>query len=107
MSEKPEFITPAGIRERGWTNGLIRDFLGEPDKTVCNPHYSSAGSPMKLYNLDKVSAVENTPEFITAKTKAVARSVAAKKTAAIARDKLLAQVESMNITVQINKIVFR
>ena len=41
-------LTMAGLRERGWSDVMIRDYLGEPDATRPNPRYRSA-APMKLY----------------------------------------------------------
>ena len=32
-----------GLRERGWTESMIRDLLGDPDLYVDNPHYKKSG----------------------------------------------------------------
>lgn len=54
----PKYITPTGLRgKRYWTDGMIRDLLGEPDKLQQNPHYSGA-APMRLYLLTRVDAIE-------------------------------------------------
>jgi hypothetical protein len=55
-------IGAPGLRERGWTEAMIRDFLGEPDLYVDNPHYKSAAS-MRLWRLQRAEAAEQTPEF--------------------------------------------
>jgi hypothetical protein len=46
----------------GWTRRLIDRLLGEPDKLARNPHYASA-APMRLYLLERVAEVEQTPEY--------------------------------------------
>jgi hypothetical protein len=80
MSEQ-EYVTKAGLKgKRGWTDGLIRDFLGEPDQTKKNPHYSR-GAPMCLYALSRVEAVEATEEFIQRMAKIKSRRRTAKRAA--------------------------
>jgi hypothetical protein len=49
----------------GWTRRLIDKLLGEPDKLARNPHYISA-APMRLYLLERVAEIEQTPEYQTA-----------------------------------------
>jgi hypothetical protein len=51
-----------GLKERGWTEAMIRDLLGEPDLWVDNPHYKNAGQ-MRLWRLQRAEAIEATPEF--------------------------------------------
>jgi hypothetical protein len=31
-------VTLSGLRERGWTDGAVKRFLGEPDALVTNPN---------------------------------------------------------------------
>jgi len=47
--------------KRNWTDGFIRDFLGEPDATRPNPR---GKYPMKLYLQERVLTAEGTKEFI-------------------------------------------
>lgn len=61
MSEKKLYITLSKVKERGWTSGLIEKFLGLPDSTAKNPHYSKR--PIKLFLLERVEAIENTDSF--------------------------------------------
>ena len=57
--QKPVWITPARLKsERGWTDGLIKRYLGEPDKLVPNPHYRRARAKMRLYDLARVVQAE-------------------------------------------------
>ena len=54
---KPEYLTTPRLKERGWTDTMIKKFLGEPDATRDNPHYKCA-APMKLYETKRVERVE-------------------------------------------------
>ena len=71
-------ITKSELKERDWTEGMIKKFLGDADLEKSNPHYKSA-SPMKLYFLDRVTSIEGTEEFSRAKEKACIRKVVAVK----------------------------
>ena len=47
-SDEPQYVTPSGLKgKRGWTDAMIRNMLGGPDKTAPNLHYRRA-APMKL-----------------------------------------------------------
>jgi hypothetical protein len=61
-------IGAPGLKERGWTEAMIRDFLGDPDLLVDNPHYKSAGQ-MRLWRLQRAEAIEATPEFAQRKAR--------------------------------------
>lgn len=63
-------IGAVGLRERGWTEGMIRDMLGDPDLCVDNPHYKSA-APMRLWRLQRAVAAEATDEFMRRRERAV------------------------------------
>lgn len=82
----PEIATAArcigtsGLKERGWTEAMIRDLLGEPDLLADNPHYKSA-APWRLWRLQRAAAAEATPEFTTAKARAERACAAAGKAA--------------------------
>lgn len=62
ISAAAECIGAVGLRDRGWTEGMIRDMLGDPDLCVDNPHYKSA-APMRLWRLQRAEAAEATEEF--------------------------------------------
>lgn len=55
-------VTASELKARGWTETMIRRLLGTPCATARNP-YCPTGRPMRLYQLEKVSAVEARPEF--------------------------------------------
>src|ERR1700689_2097341 len=58
-----------GLKERGWTEAMIRDLLGDPDLLVDNPHYKSGG-PMRLWRLQRAEAAEASPEFAARRERA-------------------------------------
>jgi hypothetical protein len=98
-----DHITPARIKsERGWTDSLIKTFLGEPDNTAPNPHYRS-GPRMRLYLLARVETAEASAEWQAAKAaKAGARAklkATAKATAERERAELLAAIERITVAV--------
>jgi hypothetical protein len=67
-----------GLKERGWTEAMIRDLLGDPDLTVDNPHYKSA-APMRLWRLQRAEAAETLPEFAVRRERAASHCAAAAK----------------------------
>lgn len=50
-------LTQSALLQRGWTRKQIADYLPEP-RLFKNPKYSS-GSPMKVWDADSVSDIEN------------------------------------------------
>lgn len=75
---QPQRLSSGKLKERGWTEGLISQFLGKPDATTTNPIYKSA-APMRLWNLDRIEAAEASAAFQEAKTQASKRQVSAQK----------------------------
>lgn len=65
-SVRPRYIAKCTLKSRGWTEGLIRRFARDSDKEVPNPHYRRAAPPMKLYQLERIEQIEETPEFQSA-----------------------------------------
>jgi hypothetical protein len=68
-------LTMAGLRERGWTDAMIRDYLGEPDTTRPNPRYRTA-APMKLYLAERAETAEASPEWVERKMRGATRRAA-------------------------------
>jgi hypothetical protein len=64
------------LRKRGWTDGMIQTFLGEPDALADNPHYRS-GPRRRLYLRARCEAAEATPEWQAARPSAAVRSARA------------------------------
>jgi hypothetical protein len=75
-----ECIGAVRLKERGWTEAMIRDLLGDPDLVTGNPHYKSAG-PMRLWRLQRVEAAEAAPEFAGRKERAARQCAAAARSA--------------------------
>ena len=48
------------LHRRGWTGRLIRDLLGEPHWLAPNPKYPNSGSPMRLWDRQRVVQLERT-----------------------------------------------
>ncbi len=113
MSKMEEGDHPSmqAIKDRGWTAALMRDFLGEPDKLVKNPHYRT-GPPCKLYALGRVETAEQRADFQRRMERILARRPArrraAKEHADRERQKLVDLVESTPIHVRrTNKLLSR
>jgi hypothetical protein len=73
-----ECVGAPGLKQRGWTEAMIRDLLGEPDLYADNPHYKTA-APRRLWRLRKVEAAEAGPEFTQRRERAKRQSAAAAK----------------------------
>ncbi|WTW93218.1 hypothetical protein OG216_07430 [Streptomycetaceae bacterium NBC_01309] len=56
---RPLFLPRGSLRRRGWTDSGIVRFLGEPDAHAPNPVVPSAAR-MRLYDEERVAAVEAT-----------------------------------------------
>ena len=61
-AEKIERVTLSTLKQRGWTDGAVKRFLGEPDALVPNPNYQS-GPKMRLYDLPRVEAGEHSERW--------------------------------------------
>src|ERR1700722_10380372 len=60
----PAFTMPE-LKERGWTEAMVRRLLGPPDATVPNPVFQS-GVRIGLWRVDRVHAVQTTEEWARA-----------------------------------------
>src|ERR1035438_4311183 len=82
-----QYRSKAKLKARGWTEGLIRRFLGKPDKEKPNPRYASA-KPMKLYKTQRVDKAESSSEFQEAQSSLKISREAAKKAVETKRQKV-------------------
>jgi hypothetical protein len=73
-------IAAPGLKDRGWTESMIRDLLGDPDLYADNPHYKTA-APMRLWRLQRVEAAEAAPGFAAARERGERQCAAAAKAA--------------------------
>ena len=71
--EEIQYINKSLLKQRGWTESMIKTFLGEPDAEKDNPIYKSA-APMKLYDMKRVLAAESNEGFKERKIRAANRS---------------------------------
>ena len=68
-----EYLNTTALRSRGWSHGMIRAYLPQPDKLVRNPHVQT-GRRMKMYRLDRVMEAESRPNFALHRLNSGARS---------------------------------
>src|SRR5262249_49184446 len=76
--DRSELFTKPELRERGWTDALVKRFLPENDDVRDNPYSKKAGL-MRLYKKETVQAIENMDEFAAAKIKPARQKEFAKK----------------------------
>ena len=77
MNQK-KYYRSSELKQRGWTEGLIRKFLPKPDETKTNPIIRSA-APMKLYKIKRVEKIEKSEKFIKEMESISRRKIAARK----------------------------
>ena len=75
--EKSDYYVMSDVKERGWTDAMIRDFLGSPDALKNSQTYR--GTVYKLYLKKRVEEAEKLEDFIVWKTKLDARRVKRKE----------------------------
>ena len=77
MNQK-KYYRSSELKQRGWTDGLIKKFLPNPDETKTNPVIKSA-APMKLYKIKRVERIEKSERFIKEMENISRRKIAARK----------------------------
>lgn len=98
MKTSDKLYTKTQLKERGWTEGLVAKLLPEPDQIKPNPHHRS-GPPMRLYRTDRVAEAEACEAFQEATAALANRRRAAMKGVSTKREKLKANLESVEIKV--------
>lgn len=93
-----DYTTKPRLKEQGWTDGMIKKLLGDPDATRPNPMYKSA-APMTLYLVSRVQQVEASEAFREAKAKSVGRKASAQKGVKTKLDKALEYARTVGINV--------
>ena len=99
--QKEEYVVKSTLKERGWTEALIKKFYPIPDKTKPNPYYSSAAAPMKLYSLRKVEEIEKTDEFKKKLESAQKRQAAAETAIDTKINHLVDTVDSIEYKIEV------
>ncbi len=98
--EKEEFLNKSKLKERGWTESMIKKILEHPDRKVPNPIYKSA-SPMMLYSMARIKKAELSEDFQIYKKKAEKRSRTMKEISASKKEKLLSQIDLMEFKIRV------
>ena len=98
MEKKPEYLSKPKLKERGWTDGMVRKFLGEPDATRPNPHYKCA-APMGLYDVKRVEKVERSAKFKAEMEKLAGRKQSAQKAVKTKMQKAIEYARTVEIHV--------
>lgn len=96
MEEQNKYISKTGLKQRGWTDRAIDIYLSQCDKESRNPHYKKA-PPMKLYLLERVTAVEHSTEYQRFLKKNTGRITGAQKAVDTKKDRLIKEVMTWDI----------
>lgn len=100
--EKNEKVTKSNLRERGWTEKMIKVLLPEPEYKR-NPRYHSQ-APMQLWPLELVEAIEKTEEYKILLEKAERRRQAAYEVRDRKYDELMEEVDQRIAEIYIPRI---
>lgn len=104
MNKPDDYYTIGALRkERGWSERLIEDLLGEPDRLARKQarRYGRAKyRPAKLYASGRVNIAEQDERFIAYQAKRQRRSQASKRTADRKRAELEAWAHNVPIAVK-------
>lgn len=98
MTDRMTYLTTSGLRERGWSDAMVRELLGAPDVQGRDPRRWSI-APVRLYRLARVEAVERTPEFARCAAASGRRSSAAEAGAEARRRAVLAAIRAEPVDV--------
>lgn len=93
-------VSAAGLRARGWTVGMIRRLLGEPDLRRDNPYVRTVPQT-RLYRVERVAAAERGEEFRAAAAVAARRSGAVREAVLRRRREVLARIAAEPIEVPV------
>lgn len=93
-------VSAAGLRARGWTAGMIRRLLGEPDLRRTNPFFRTA-PPTRLYSVERVERAERSEEFRAVSAVAARRSAAVREAMSRRRREVLARIAAEPIDVPV------
>ena len=93
-----DFLNRKQLNARGWTDAMIRDFLGSPDHTEEGPGFRSS-APMLQFALSRIEAAERTPEFVNRLKVAVQRSAASREVWDRRREEMLRLVVADDVPI--------
>lgn len=92
-------ITLTSLKERGWTDSIIKKMEVTPDKLAKNP-FSKKSPQVKLFSLEKVEELEKTDLFKTLLEAAKKRSSKGKEVAKMRFELAKKEVEALEIKVK-------
>ena len=95
-ASKSNFISLSSLKDRGWTDKMIRDYGLEPDMEKTNPHCRSA-APMKLYDLNRIVRIESGTWFQEQYAASLSRRKGAKKAVQTKYDKMMEYIQSIPV----------
>lgn len=93
------YFTKTQLKERGWTDKLIRDLLGEPDKLKVNYHYLT-GPKIQLYEQQRAEKLESDDAWKKAQENREKRKASAQKAVETKRRKLIELINAVEIEVE-------
>ena len=93
---KKQYLSLSSLKQRGWTESIIKNMSLTPDKEKVNPHYKCT-SPMKLYDLGKIEALEKTEKFMLLFEKSQKRKKSATKAVETKMQKMKEYIHSIEI----------
>jgi len=96
--DNKEFVTKSDLKERGWTDSIIKKMSLIPDEIKENPYYRY-GPQMKLYGIERIKDLEQTKRFIELKKRSEKRKQSARKTVETKRKKVMDYINSLKIEV--------
>ena len=91
----PAFTMPE-LKERGWTEAIVRRLLGAPDGTMRNPLFCS-GARMGLWRVDRVHAAQTSEEWAIAVDAAHERSELGQRSSQRRREKALQALDDLPV----------
>jgi hypothetical protein len=92
------FLNGKELAARGWTQAMIRDFLGSPDHTVFIPGFPNA-APMLQFALARVEAAESTEKWAQRLEQAARRSAVSRAAANRRREEMLRLVAADDVPI--------
>lgn len=96
-----KYLSKTAIKDRGWTEGAIKKFLGEPDKLAKNKR--SSRTKVHLYLEDRVVSMESTDEWKEWFNSSLKRRNALRDTNAKKRQKTVEKAEEVLSSIGLSK----
>lgn len=96
--DKKEYITKTQLKERGWTDSIIKKMDLKHDMEKDNPFYKKS-APMKLYSINKIKKIEKTKTFQELYKKVLKRKKSAQKSVKTKKEKILQFANDVDIKI--------